>query len=216
MRKSLGECKMGTLMDYMDAHALLGKYGIKALDAAYVGSAKEAVGFAKGRTIVMKLISDKALHKSKSGLVKLSLSGDAKIEGAYSELVKLGEKLKPYKILVQEQVSNGTEIIIGGNTDPQFGKLILLGLGGIYVEVFKDVSVRLCPITEYDANAMIESLKSKQIMLADERNGKIVKNLLLKVSEFLVKNQKITELDLNPIILHDGTYDAVDLRLIGE
>ncbi|MEM3883562.1 MAG: acetate--CoA ligase family protein, partial [Methanothrix sp.] len=100
--------------------------------------------------------------------------------------------------------------------DPQFGKLILVGLGVIYVEVFKDVSVRLCPITEYDANAMIESLKSKQIMLADERNGKIVKNLLLKVSEFLVKNQKITELDLNPIILHDGTYDAVDLRLIGE
>ncbi len=207
---------MSTLMDYMDAYSLLGKYGIKALDAKYVKNVDEAIEFSKGRKIVMKLISDKAIHKSKSGLVKLNLASDAEIRSAYSELVKLGEKLQPYKILVQAQVTNGIEIIIGGNTDPQFGKLILLGLGGIYVEVFKDVTIRLCPITEYDAQAMIESLKSKQIILQDSRNEKIVQELLIKVSNFLVKNPDITELDLNPIILHDGTYDAVDLRLMKE
>lgn len=207
---------MGSLMDYMKAYDLLGRYKIKALRAAYVNSSKEATDFARENKIVMKLISDKALHKSKSGLVKLNLSTPEQIGSAFAELAKKGEALKPYKILVQEQVGNGTEIIIGGNTDPQFGKLILLGLGGIYVEVFKDVSVRVCPITEYDASEMINGLKSKQIMLQDPRNERIIKNLLLDVSNFLVKNPKITELDLNPIILHDGTYDAVDLRLMEE
>jgi succinyl-CoA synthetase beta subunit len=207
---------MGSLMDYMKAYNLLGKYKIRALRAAYVNSAKEAVDFAKGKMIVMKLISDKALHKSKSGLVKLSLSNPKEIESAFAELTKKGNSLKPYKVLVQEQIVSGTEIIIGGNTDPQFGKLILLGLGGIYVEVFKDVSVRVCPITDYDASEMINGLKSKQIMLQDPRNEKIIKTLLIDVSNFLVKNQNIAELDLNPIILHDGTYDAVDLRLIEE
>lgn len=205
---------MGSLMDYMEAYALLNKYGIKALRASYVSSASEAIKFSNGKKIVMKLISDKALHKSKSGLVKLNLSSESEIASAYNALTKLGENLKPYKILVQEQVSNGTEIIVGGNTDVQFGKLILLGLGGIYVEVFKDVSIRVCPITEYDASEMISTLKSKQIMLQDPRNEKIVKGLLLKVSELLTKNPEVQELDLNPIILHDGTYDAVDLRLM--
>ncbi len=205
---------MSSLMDYMEAYKLLGKYGIKALRASYVLNSGEAVKFSNGKPIVMKLISDKALHKSKSGLVKLNLSSAEDIKSAYDELVKRGQGLKPYKILVQDQVSNGTEIIIGGNTDPQFGKLILLGLGGIYVEVFKDVSVRVCPITEYDASEMIDNLKSKKIIAADDKNEEIVKNLLIKVSKFLVQNEGITELDLNPIILHDGTYDAVDLRLM--
>ena len=201
-------------MDYMEAHELLKKFGIKALEAKYVSSADEAVKFSLGKPIVMKLISDKAIHKSKSGLVKLGLNSKEDIAKAFTELKAKGAELKPYKILVQRQVSGGTEIIIGGNTDDQFGKLILLGLGGIYVEVFKDVSVRVCPISRYDAESMLEGLKAKSIIAGDEKSKNMVISLLLKVSEMLVKNESISELDLNPIILHDGTYDAVDLRII--
>ncbi len=205
---------MSLVMDYIEAHTLLKKFGIKALDAKYVNSADEALSFSAGRTIVMKLISDKAIHKSKSGLVKLNLASQEAIASAYKDLKSKGESLKPYKILVQEQISGGTEIIIGGNTDLQFGKLILLGLGGIYVETFKDVSVRVCPISKYDASSMLASLKSAKIMAPDQKSEQMITDLLLKVSNLLTKNENINELDLNPIIIHDGTYDAVDLRII--
>lgn len=110
-------------------------------------------------------------------------------------------------------VKNGIEIIIGGKTDQQFGKMILIGLGGIYVETFKDFALRLCPITEHDAESMLNQLKSRKVLAPDEKSSKMIKELLLKVSR-MFENSDLTELDLNPVLLHDNTYDAVDLRLI--
>src|SRR5271170_2168733 len=149
------------LLEYFEAKKLLDKYGIKSVDSKYVTSAADASKFSKDSKIVLKLISDKALHKSKAGLVKLNLSGEKEIGSAYNDLVKKGKTLTPYKIIAQKMAHGGVEIIIGGRTDPQFGKLILLGLGGIYVEVFKDFALRVCPITKADAEDMIDQLKSK-------------------------------------------------------
>jgi succinyl-CoA synthetase beta subunit len=207
---------MGKLLEYTNAYTMLHRHSIRALDAKYVGSPDDAVGFASGKPIVLKVISGKALHKSKNGLVKLDLSTERDVRSAYAELEKKARSLKPYKILAQKMVTGGLEVIVGGNTDLQFGKMILLGLGGIYVETFKDFALRVCPITRYDADSMIDQLRSRAIVAPDPKTKKMISDLLLNVSGLLIKEKAISELDLNPIILHGGTYDAVDLRVIEE
>ncbi len=202
------------MMDYIEAANLLKKYSIRVVDSKYIESEDDAVSFSNGDTIVMKVLSDKALHKTKSGVIKLDLSKEDDIRTAYKDLIEKSADLKPYKILAQKMIKGGIEIIIGGNTDPSFGKVLLLGFGGIYVETFKDVSMRVCPINEFDAGNMISELKSKRIIAPDEKSENMIKDLLMKVSKLLVENDNISELDLNPLILHDGTYDAVDLRFI--
>jgi acyl-CoA synthetase (NDP forming) len=202
------------LLDYMQAKKLLDKYGIRSVDSKYVSSAEDAVAFAKGRKIVLKLISEKALHKSKVGLVKLGLEKKEDVLAAYNDLVKRGKKLRPYKMLAQKMADNGVEIIIGGNTDQQFGKFLLVGLGGIYVETFKDVQLRLCPITKNDALNMLSELKSGRIITHNGVAEPNVTALLLKVSKMLDENKKIAELDLNPVIVREDSYDVVDIRLI--
>lgn len=202
-----------TLVDYEKAHALLSKYGIRSIESKYVKSSEDAVSFSKGKPIVLKVISQNALHKTKNRLVALSLSSKDEIISSYKLLEKTASKFKPYKVLAQKMVGGGIEIIIGGNTDKQFGKMVLIGLGGIYVETFKDFALRLCPLTEADAESMLSQLKSRKIIAPDRKTSKMVVGLLLKVSDMFMHSD-MSELDLNPVILHDGTYDAVDLRMI--
>jgi succinyl-CoA synthetase beta subunit len=197
----------------MQARKLLERYGIDSVQSGYVKSAKEAVDFSAGKKIVLKAISDKALHKSKSGLVALNLCTPEEIATAYNAIAKRARKFAPFKILAQRMAGKGIEIIIGGNTDKQFGKLIMVGLGGIYVEAFKDVASRLCPISRYDARSMLLQLKSHNVIAPDSADERMLVGLLLKVSK-LFEETKISELDLNPVIVHGGSYEAVDLRMI--
>jgi succinyl-CoA synthetase beta subunit len=201
------------LIDYERARALLEKYKIRSVESRYVKNAEEAIKFSKGKAIVLKAISQKALHKTRNKLVALNLDSDKAIKENYSILEKRAAKFKPYKIIAQKMVEGNIEIIIGGKTDSQFGKMLLLGLGGIYVETFKDFSLRVCPITRYDAESMLNQLKSSPIIAPNPATAKKLIDLLLKVSR-MFENNSITELDLNPIIVHDNTYDAVDLRII--
>lgn len=201
------------LLDYFEGKKILDKYGIKSIESKYVVSGSEASKFSSNGPIVLKLISDKALHKSKEGLVKLNLKGK-EAETAFEELSKKGNALKPYKIIAQKMSRNGIEIIVGGRTDPQFGKLILLGLGGIYVEVFKDFALRICPIDKNDALDMISQLKSKDVVTFKGEDTEMLVKLLLSVSKLLTDNDNITELDLNPLIIREGSYEAVDIRMI--
>lgn len=201
------------LMDYGEARQLLSKYGIKSAKAKYVQTAKEAVSFSGGDPIVLKVISQKALHKTKNRLVALGLRTPKEINENYASLSARARKFKPYKVLAQKMVEGGIEIIMGGNTDKQFGKMVLIGLGGIYVETFKDFALRLCPITERDAKSMLEQLRSAPVLAPDKEKARMLVGLLIKVSK-MFDNNRISELDLNPIILHDGTYDAVDIRII--
>ena len=204
------------LMDYNEAHTLLEKYKIKSIESRYISNSGEAIKFSDGKPIVMKVLSDKALHKTKSGLVALNINGENQIKKTFESLKAKAEKYKPYKMIIQKMIlhnSENKEIIVGGREDPQFGKLVLIGLGGIYVEAFKDFSLRVCPINKNDAEAMIEELKSKDIIAKTDEEKKMLEEILLKASSMLVNND-IKELDLNPIILHDGTYHAVDIRIL--
>ncbi len=201
------------LLDYSYAKKMMDKYGIRSIESRYVASAEDAVKFANDDPIVLKVLSQKALHKSKSGLVVLDLSAARDITDAYKQLSNKARGLKPYRILAQRMVKGGVEIIIGGKVDAQFGKLILLGLGGIYVETFKDFALRVCPITKYDAQAMLNQLKSRKVIAPDEKTEATIISLLMKASKMFMEND-VSEIDLNPIIIHDGTYDAVDLRML--
>jgi acyl-CoA synthetase (NDP forming) len=201
------------MMDYQSASKLLEKYGIKAVESRYVSSAEEAVKFAAGTPIALKGMTNKALHKTKSGLIAINLKDEKEIKREFNRISRAASKFKPYRILAQHMVAGGIEIIVGGNTDQQFGKMVLLGLGGVYVETFKDVSLRACPITQYDAISMLDQLKSSHIIAPDEKQRKMISELLLKVSRMFEGND-MQELDLNPLILHDGTYDAVDIRIL--
>jgi acyl-CoA synthetase (NDP forming) len=202
------------MLDYMIGKKLLDKYKINSVESKYVESAEGAVKFSGGERIVLKLISNKAIHKSREGLVKLSLKEPDEISAAYKDLEKKGKKYAPFKVLAQKMAAGGVEVIIGGNTDKQFGKMLLVGFGGIYVEIFKDVQLRLCPITRNDALDMISGLKSRKVMTFDGEAENQLVDLLLKVSKMLVENEKISELDLNPVILRKDSYDVVDIRII--
>jgi succinyl-CoA synthetase beta subunit len=202
------------LLDYMKANRLLNKYGIRSIRSKYVKNADDAIDFSNNGRIVLKVISQKALHKSRSGLVALDLGGEKEIRGAYNTLARKAEAFRPYKILAQCMVSGkGIEIIVGGNTDQQFGKMVLVGLGGIYVETFHDFSMRLCPISRHDAKSMLHQLKSFGVIAQTKKAENEIESLLVKVSRMFMDND-MKELDLNPVIIHDGVYDAVDLRLI--
>ena len=143
----------------MQAKSLLDKYKIKSIESKYVSSIDEAIEFAKNDAIVLKVLSDKALHKTKEHLVMLNLESEKEIREAYRTLEKRGAQFAPYKILAQKMSKGGVEAILGGTIDSQFGKAVLLGLGGVYVEAFNDTAIRLCPLSKYDAMDMIDQLK---------------------------------------------------------
>lgn len=207
---------MGSLLEYSDAVKLVREYGIEAPESRYVSSAEDAVDFSRGRSIALKVISNKAMHKSKSGVVMVNLTGRDEIVDAFNHLKSraVRGRLSPYRILAQVMAEPGTEIIIGGSTDAQFGKLVLVGMGGIYVEVFKDFAMRVCPINEYDAKSMLNELRSRSVIAPDRDTERMVVELLLRTSKLLTENERISELDLNPIIIRRGGYSAVDIRVL--
>ncbi len=204
------------LLEYFKAERLLKRYGIESVQSAYVSSPDAAIRFSKGSSIALKVLSENALHKSKAGLVRLGLKNARDIEKAFSQLSQRSKRLRlgPYKVLAQKMSEAGIEAIIGGRQDPQFGKLIMLGLGGIYVEAFRDFSLRLCPITGYDADAMIDQLRSRDVLTYHGENRKMLAGLLIKVSKMLASEKGIKELDLNPVILRRNSYSIVDLRVL--
>jgi len=201
------------LLDYMQAKKLLERYGIASVESAYINNEDELLGFLKSNPkIVLKAISEKALHKSKAGLVMLNVNKENAVS-KYNELLERAEAYAPFKILAQRMAEPGVEIIIGGREDAQFGKLILIGLGGIFVEAFKDFSIRICPIARYDAEKMLGELRSGNVITYSGKAKGIVVGLLLRTSKMLEENP-IKELDLNPVIIRENGYGAVDLRII--
>ena len=207
------EGKAMQLMEYKKAAELLKRYKIGSIDSRSVTSAEQAIAFAGGGKIVMKVLSDKALHKSKAGLVKVGLQDKSEIGNAFRELEAKGKKYSPFKVLAQKMAKPGIEVIVGGRKDAQFGNLVLIGLGGIYVETFRDFALRVCPISKFDAEEMIGQLKSRKVITYNGKLDGALVSLLLRVSKLLTEND-FAELDLNPVILREDGYDVVDIRVL--
>lgn len=166
--------------------------------------------------IAMKISSSKISHKTDVGGVKINLKNKEESRQAFSEL----KKIKGFEKAVVQEMVDGEEIIIGGKRDVQFGATILVGLGGIFVEIFKDYSLRVCPIGKREAGEMLKELKSYPI-LKGARGKKAInidalKEMILKASEMMYKNEKIMEIDLNPVFVNEKEAVAVDARIVLE
>lgn len=185
--------------------------GIHVVQHEAAGSEAEAVAAANriGFPVVMKIVSDKYTHKTEVGGVLTHINDAEDAAAAYHKLSKISGR-----VLIQKH-ADGIEVIIGVKLDPTFGQVIMFGLGGIFVEVLKDVSFRVCPITIKDAGDMIKEIQGSRVL--EGYRGKKVnldafKQLLVEVSHFATKLD-IKEMDLNPVILGEKP-NIVDARLL--
>lgn len=202
-----------------DAETFLKKY-LPIANSKVVIKIEKALELAKvfKYPVVLKIVSSEILHKTEAGAVKIAKNVQ-ELQQFYNELLNIAKqrKLKSYEILLQEYI-NGRELIIGLKKDQTFGHVIVFGLGGIFVEVMKDVSIRVCPITLEDAEAMINELKSKDVLYGTRGekkvNLKLLKEILVKVSNIAVKNKNISELDINPFMINERIGKVVDARIV--
>jgi len=209
-----------TVLTEFESKELLEEIGIVVPDQSLTSSKEETLSAAEkiGFPVVLKLMAEDVIHKSDTGAVKLNLKTKEEVEEAYDALMKIPAQAEK-KISVQNMADEPiTELIIGMTTDPQFGPALMFGIGGILVELLEDVSFRIAPITEYDANEMIKEIKGFPIL--DGYRGKpkadldaIVKTLL-KISDLVIKHEEINEMDLNPVFIYEQGLICVDARII--
>jgi len=218
--------KSQNLLTEVESKELLKKAGIPVVEAKLSRSKKEAISISKemGFPAVLKISSPDVIHKSDSGGVKLGLANATQVGKAYNEIISSVKQAYPEAqiegVSVQPMAPPGVEVIVGMSKDPQFGPVLMFGLGGILVEVLKDVSFRIVPVTERDAREMIREIKGYPILegYRGQKPASIpsLEKLIVKVSQFVEKNPHIKELDLNPIFAYPDKAVAVDARIILE
>ncbi|MEA3153410.1 MAG: hypothetical protein QOK44_999 [Betaproteobacteria bacterium] len=213
-------------LDESSGKALLASYGVAVPKTIVVRSSAEVDGALQGLTfpVVVKVVSSQILHKSDAGGVRVDLKTPDQVREAI-RMMSVLPKIASARVegwLIEEMAPAGQEIVIGGLRDPDFGPLVMVGLGGIFVEVLADVSFRICPITRLDAEEMIDDLKGAAI-LRGARGRKPVSrdaiiDVLLKIGgdDGLMMNhaEQIKEADINPLIVSDTGAIAVDARFI--
>lgn len=172
--------------------------------------------------LVMKIVSPDIIHKSDAGGVKVGIKDEEEAKLAYQEIIfkakKYNKKARISGVIAYTMVTQGTEIIIGMMKDPHFGPVIMFGLGGIFVEILKDIAFRILPIEERDASEMIGEIKGYEILkgLRGEppKDIQAIKGVLMKVSQIILENPIIKEIDLNPIFVFKKGLQVVDARII--
>ena len=209
-----------------EAKTVCAEYGIPVTKFKVAVSEDEAASFASeiGYPIVLKIVSPDVIHKSDAGGVMVNLKSPAEVSVAYQKILENVKKYKPDAqiagILVQEMAPQSTEVIVGAIKDPQFGPTVMFGLGGIFVEILKDVSFRIAPLTADDAMDMITELKAYPL-LKGYRNTPpadidALVEILCSTSRLVMDNPEIKELDLNPVLAYEKGAKAVDARIILE
>jgi acyl-CoA synthetase (NDP forming) len=218
--------KSQNLLTEVDSKELLKKAGIPVVEAKLARTKKEAIAISKelGFPVVLKIGSPDVVHKSDSGGVKLGLTNATQVGKAYSQIISSVKQAHPEAridgVSVQTMAPPGVEVIVGMSKDAQFGPVLMFGLGGILVEVLKDVSFRIVPVTERDAREMINEIKGYPLLQGyrGQKPASIpaLEQLIVKVSQFVENNPQIKELDLNPIFAYPDKAVAVDARIILE
>ena len=209
-----------------EAKTICKMYNIPVTDFKVAKNEDEVVKFSReiGFPVVLKIVSPDVIHKSDVGGVIIDLKSEEAVRKAYRQIIENVKKYKPEAkitgILVQEMAPPSTEVIVGSIKDPQFGPALMFGLGGIFVEVLKDVTFRIAPITEDDAREMITEVKAYPL-LKGYRNmppadiDAIIK-IILNTSKLVMEHQEIKELDFNPIMVYEKGAKTVDARIILE
>ncbi len=210
----------------MEAKSVCMKYNIPVTMFRLAKSEAEAVNFAEeiGYPVVLKIVSPDIIHKSNVGGVMLNLKNSKDVRKAYKQIM---ENVKKHRkdaeilgVLVQEMAAPSTEVIVGAIKDPQFGHALMFGLGGVFVEVLKDVTFRIVPITAEEAREMISEVKAYPLLKGyrgmPPADIEAIVQILLNTSRLVSEHPEIKELDLNPIMVYEKGAKTVDARIILE
>jgi len=209
-----------------EAKMICMEYGIPVTRFRVAKTRGEALKFAEeiGYPLVLKIVSPDVIHKFDVGGVILNLKSAKDVQDAFDKILTNVKKHKPdariVGVLVQEMAPSSTEVIVGATKDPQFGPALMFGLGGIFVEALKDVTFRIAPITELDAQEMITEVKAYPILRGyrgqPPADIDAIVQILMNTSRLVMDHLEIKELDLNPIMVYEKGAKTVDARIILE
>jgi acetyltransferase len=220
--RAAGRVELGEI----EAREVIEAYGMRLPKSRLARSPEEAAAIASeiGFPVVMKISSPDILHKSDIGGVKVGVSDAAAVRDNYDLIEYRARKYSPtatiWGVLIQEQVRKGRELLVGVNRDPQFGPLVAFGMGGIYVEVLKDVAFRLAPISRESAHAQVREIRTFPLLhgVRGEPPADIVaaEEVVLRVSQLVTDFPEIVEMDINPLVVHNQGEGAIvlDARII--
>lgn len=209
-----------------EAKTVCMEYGIPVTKFKVAETVDEAVRCADeiGYPVVLKIVSPDIIHKSDAGGVVVNLKTPAEVRKAYQKILENAKKYKAdaeiIGILVQEMAPESTEVIVGATKDPQFGPALMFGLGGVFVEILKDVTFRIAPITKREAEEMIREVKAYPVLKGyrgqPAADMHAIVQILLNTSKLVTEHREIKELDLNPIMVYGKGAKTVDARIILE
>ena len=223
MLAKCGETGQNFLSDG-EVKKILNYYAIPMVRQGMATSPAEAVKISNsiGYPVVLKVISPEISHKTEAQAVKLNLSSSKEVEEACSDLLlkaqayRPGAKVEGY--LIQEMVEDGVEIIVGLHSDPTFGPVTMFGLGGIWVELLKDVSFRVVPIDRSDAVDMVEEIKGSSLLKGFRGRPPVdleaLYGILLSISKLGLELKEVQEMDLNPVFLRGKGAVIADARIV--
>ena len=212
------------LLTEVEAKGLLKQAGISVVDTELATSKEDAILISQrlGFPGVLKIASLDVVHKSDAGGVKLGLETTEQVGKAYDDIMEaIKQKYSGVKIQgvsVQKMARPGVEVIIGMSKDAQFGPVLMFGLGGVLVEILKDVAFRIVPLTRRDVGEMVREIKGYPLLEGYRGQEAVdvaeLEEMIIKVSNFVEKNPDVEELDLNPVFAYSDSAVAVDARVI--
>ncbi len=214
------------VLNEVESKAMLKAAGIPVVETRFAKTKAEAVAISKeiGFPVALKIMSPNVVHKSDSGGVKLGVETGAGVEKAITEMRSSVKAAQPDAriegVSVQAMARKGVEVIIGMSKDPQFGPVLMFGLGGVLVELLKDVSFRIVPVRKVDAAEMVREIKGFPMLQgfrgSEPADLDALEDLIVKVSDFVEQNPQVKELDLNPVFAYGDGAVAVDARVVVE
>lgn len=221
---SLAREEKRTVLTEIEAKQILGEAGINCTPTVLATTKEKAVSISEeiGYPVVLKVSSVDITHKSDAGGVKVNLADRAAVEKAYDEIMESCRKYKADAniegVAVQGMATVGTEIIMGMIKDASFGPVVMFGLGGVLVEVLKDVSFRIVPIEKADAEEMTTEIQGKKLLEGyrgqDPADVPYLQEMLVKLSDFVNDTPGIEEIDMNPVFAYKDGAVVVDARII--
>jgi acetate---CoA ligase (ADP-forming) len=207
-----------------DALELCRKYGLQvaAFDVVATADAAEEAAAHLGGPVALKAISTALVHKTDRGAVRLNLRGASEVRAAAKEmrarLQPPGEQTAPLEFMVQRMADPGVELILGGKHDPLFGPVVMLGMGGVYAEIFKDVTFRLAPLTRLEAEDMLDELRGAALLRGARGSAPADREALLRAmldfSRLVAEHPQLSEIEINPLIASVNGACAVDARAV--
>ena len=213
-----------TILSEVEAKQLLAEAGIPVVEARLAADREQAVAQAEelGYPVALKIVSTQITHKSDVGGVQLDLGSAEEVGAAYDSIIQAANEAVPDATIdgvsVQRMAEQGVEVITGMTVDPQFGPVLMFGLGGVLVEVLKDVAFRVVPITPRDARQMVRDIQGFAVLEGyrgqEPADLDALEALLLNLSQFIEAHPEVAELDLNPVFAYPKGAVAADARIV--